>query len=97
MSAHAGNDDADRRARQLLEQYRSLRLNLDEALAVDRERARVLLAELLGAVRIAPERDGQVWAEIGDPAAETKQAAQGGLSLISVAGACPLHRRLRVR
>ena len=89
--------DADRRARELLATYRTLRIRLDEALAGDRDRARALLADLLGMVRVKPEADGEVWAEVVSGPQEAKQAAQGGLSLESVAGAgFGLRRRVRV-
>lgn len=101
-AAASGEDaiaDVEARARRMLAEYRQMGLRLQEALAADRDRARELLAALLGAVRVEPERDGEVWAEIaGEAAAEAKQAAHGGLSLVSVAGARSGHRRrLRVR
>jgi DNA invertase Pin-like site-specific DNA recombinase len=91
--------DVEARARQMLTEYRSLGLRLQEAMTADRDRARELLGGLLGAVRVEPERDGEIWAEIaGEPASEVKQAAHGGLSLVSVAGARSGHqRRIRVR
>lgn len=93
-SGTAAGTEADERARQLLAAYRAMRAQLEAALLADRDRARQLLAGMLGMVRIEATGDGQVWAEIaGEAGPEAKQAAQGGLSLMSVAGARFGHRR----
>ncbi len=82
-------DEYERAARAAFANYRGMRISLDEALRRDLDRARLMLSDLLGSVRVESTETGEVWAEIGgaESAAEKKQAAQGGLSLMLVAGA----------
>lgn len=76
--------------------YRRKLLELEDVLASDRERARRLLADIIGRVAISQEPDGGVVAtvEMETPA----QVALAGVSLSSVAGArFSTQRRIRIR
>lgn len=65
-------------------QYRRLVANLQHALEHDRDRARALLQELIGTVRITQQGE-QIWAELQQEA--ERPAVAGGPSLLGVAGA----------
>lgn len=80
-----------------LVRYKRLLTNLKGALERDVPRARELLKELLGKVRLAPADNGEVWAEVETRPAILLQAA-GGASLDVVAGTrFVIRKRIRVR
>ena len=65
--------------------FKELLADLDSALNKDTGRARVLLKDLLGEIRLVPE-DGGVYAEIQNRADRLLMAA-GAVSITVVAGA----------
>jgi site-specific DNA recombinase len=63
----------------LLERYRRMLEELNDALARRTERSRAVLAETLGEVVLVKEPDGAVWAEFEDPTHRLLLAAGGGV------------------
>ncbi len=92
-----GADALEVAASAALAAYREKLLDLRTALGRDLAAARTAVAQLIGSARVSAQGD-EVWIDLEDGELEAKQAALGGLSLGSVAGARNgTRRRFRVR